>query len=181
MLMFWLYVFMFSWLIFTFGFILMFSFVFMYCFNINFLTYLVYYCVCTLPCLQVYVNIYFFILILMRSLYMSSCYNIDSDRIYLFKFCIGFDKLSICQQVIHLANFIFEIFLFLYKLFIYNIIYVKDKKERKRKIHDLSHKFWKKCRFTRAESWMTTVIEGGSWGFEGDELLGVCVYHMSNQ
>ena len=118
------------------------------------------------------------ILIQIEYIYLEYIYFIYF--IYL-DFALVLDKLSVCLQVIHLANFIFEIFLFLYKLFVYNIIYVKDKKERKRKIHDLSHKFWKKCRFTRAESWMTTVIQGGSWGFEGDELLGVSVYHTSNQ
>ena len=105
---------------------------FIFCFNMNVLTCLVYCCVHALACLQVYVDIFFFIYFLMY-IYkcICSCYNIYSDLMYLVGFWIVPSLVFMYMQVVYLfyryssGNFIYKIISFKYKLFIYNIyIYI---------------------------------------------------------
>ena len=94
-----------------FCFAFMFCLVSMFCFDINVLTYLLYYCLCftLLMSLCWYIFLYFNLDV---HIYISSCYSIYSDIIY----CLDFElilvrflsiyKLYIYLHIIYLANLI---------------------------------------------------------------------------
>ena len=94
---------------------------FMFCFYMN-----------VFPCLWVYINIILYILYILYfnfdiHAYISSRYNIYSDIIHFFRFCIGFCLIFVHRQVMYgFTNHLFsklylKNFAFLCKSFICNI------------------------------------------------------------